>query len=120
MSVCLNDPRVLNAFSVVAANNSQNEHITVAILKLYYTFSFLIASPHDWPLTLITKTSMTRTNLYFYFFAIYIPSVLRLLPVMPNLQENLIGRWEGVHYYGDTTRLYDGSLLVTSQLLLTV
>lgn len=24
----------------------------------------------------------------------------------------LMGRWEGVHYYGDTTRLYDGSLLV--------
>lgn len=29
-------------------------------------------------------------------------------------QSELIGRWEGVHYYGDTTRLYDGSLLVRS------
>ena len=26
--------------------------------------------------------------------------------------EDLKGRWEGVHYYGDTTRLYDGTLIV--------
>jgi|GEM_PF-4059827 len=28
--------------------------------------------------------------------------------------EDLIGRWEGVHYYGDTTRLYDGTLNIRS------
>lgn len=26
--------------------------------------------------------------------------------------DDLVGRWEGVHYYGDTTRLYDGTLVV--------
>ena len=26
--------------------------------------------------------------------------------------EDLKGRWEGVHYYGDTTRLFDGTLIV--------
>jgi hypothetical protein len=26
--------------------------------------------------------------------------------------EDLMGRWEGVHYYGDTTRLFDGTLVV--------
>jgi hypothetical protein len=26
--------------------------------------------------------------------------------------EDLKGRWEGVHYYGDTTRLYDGTMIV--------
>lgn len=32
--------------------------------------------------------------------------------VYSQTAENLMGRWEGVHYYGDTTRLYDGTLIV--------
>jgi hypothetical protein len=32
--------------------------------------------------------------------------------IFSQTSEDLKGRWEGVHYYGDTTRLYDGTMIV--------
>ena len=36
------------------------------------------------------------------------------LPGYSQTSEGLLGRWEGVHYYGDTTRLVNGTLIVRS------
>ncbi|MBC7826179.1 MAG: hypothetical protein H7122_00425 [Chitinophagaceae bacterium] len=51
------------------------------------------------------KTNLFAIGLLFIFsftcFDIYSQSA-----------DDLKGRWEGVHYYGDTTRLYDGTLIV--------
>ncbi|MGZ5134727.1 MAG: hypothetical protein ACXWCG_06245, partial [Flavitalea sp.] len=34
--------------------------------------------------------------------------------VFSQSPEDLMGRWDGVHYYGDTTRLYNGTLQIRS------
>jgi hypothetical protein len=54
---------------------------------------------------------MKTTN----FFAIASLSVLFSFAssdIFSQSSEDLMGRWEGVHYYGDTTRLYDGTMIV--------
>lgn len=55
---------------------------------------------------------MTRTNLIAKVLLFIIVSSLAASPGYSQSSEDLMGRWEGVHYYGDTTRLYDGTLLV--------
>jgi hypothetical protein len=49
------------------------------------------------------------------------PFIIALLSILASFvssktssqsSEDLVGRWEGVHYYGDTTRLFDGTLVV--------
>ena len=64
-------------------------------------------------MSLINETGMKTTNLFalallFTWFSLFSSNVFS------QSSEDLMGRWEGVHYYGDTTRLYDGTLLVRS------
>ena len=64
-------------------------------------------------MSLINETGMKTTNLFtlallFTLFSFFSSNVFS------QSSEDLMGRWEGVHYYGDTTRLYDGTLLVRS------
>jgi hypothetical protein len=54
---------------------------------------------------------MTRTHLIAIVLVHILVSFV-LSPIYSQSSEDLMGRWEGVHYYGDTTRLYNGVLLV--------
>ena len=55
---------------------------------------------------------MKTTKLFSIAFLLVL--VVASSDVFSQSSEDLKGRWEGVHYYGDTTRLYDGRLLVRS------
>jgi hypothetical protein len=59
---------------------------------------------------LINETGMKTRNL----FALALLTCFNFFSsrVFSQSSEDLMGRWEGVHYYGDTTRLIDGTLLV--------
>ncbi len=54
---------------------------------------------------------MTRRNLIAIALLFILLSFVTS-PIYSQSSEDLMGRWEGVHYYGDTTRLYDGTLLI--------
>ena len=53
------------------------------------------------------KTKKLFAILLLSIFSSFVPS-----DIYSQSTEDLVGHWEGVHYYGDTTRLFDGSLIV--------
>jgi len=83
------------------------------IVKLYYTFSFFVDVVRDGKFSLAVKTETGINMMRFCNIALrFILLVFVSSNVYSQTFDDLRGRWEGVHYYGDTTRLVDGTLIV--------